>query len=44
MNKIQFENTYYDEALDYTKQYSKTKEDGYYKVDLTRKSDQIQTQ
>lgn len=43
MNKLKFENSYYEEALDYTQQYSKTKDDGYYMVDLTGKSDQEQT-
>lgn len=44
MNKLKFENTYYDEVLYYAKQYSKTREDGYYKIDLNKKSDQIHSQ
>lgn len=44
MNNVKFENNYYEESLDYAQKYIKTKEDGYYKVDLSGKSDQIQTQ
>lgn len=43
MNGIEFENYYYEEALEYIQKYSKTKEDGYYKVELIGRSDQIQT-
>lgn len=44
MNNLKFENTHYEEALKYTQRYSKKQEDGYYKLDLPGKIDQIQTQ
>lgn len=44
MNNIKFQNNYYEEALDYVQKYTKFKENGYYKVDLIGKSDQIQMQ
>lgn len=44
MNGLNFENIYYEEALEYSQIFSRTKEDGYYKIDLPRKADQIQIQ
>lgn len=42
MNSLKFENNYYKKALDYSQKFTRTKEDGYYKVNLPGKSDQIQ--
>lgn len=44
MNPIKYENTHYDEAEKHSQKYSKTKEDECYKINLTGKNDQIQTQ
>lgn len=39
MNYLKYKNSYYEEALEFSQQFSKTKEDDYYKVELISKSD-----
>lgn len=41
MIRLKFENTYYEETLEYSQTFTKTKEDRYYKVDVTGKSYKI---
>lgn len=41
MNKLDFENTYYEEPLDLSKRFSKTKENGYCNLEVTENRDQI---
>lgn len=44
MNKLQFRNTHYEEAIEFSQQFAKSKETGYSNVSLVNQGDQVLVQ